>query len=198
MHLAYQHLHTLQAVHPDDPATASFESNLDNQEILWETARHALYERLIAFPWFADSSLGDLRRMRANINNRVSTFSWASYSTQNQIKRLEQSLDLLEEALESRVVDQLTEESSDKDYWLLRKRTIRDFQKDFDSVAHTMLEAYRTLAHSKGSSDMLECALKAQDSLDYSPEDVITVSRRILERFGPLARRCVESRARRA
>jgi oligoendopeptidase F len=198
MHLAYQHLHTLQVVHPDEQATATFEHNLSNHEILWETARQALYERLMEFPWFVGSELGDMRRLRSVIGSRASTFSWFSYSIENQIERLEHSLHKLEEELDSQVAALLPEEASDKEYWLLNSQKRLELQGDLDSVARAMLEAYRELAQSKGSSDMLECALRAQDSIDYTPDDVIKVSHRILERFGPLARRCKETRARQA
>jgi oligoendopeptidase F len=194
LHDVYQHNLALESISPDLPVTTLFNRNICNHEIVWETARQRLYERLVDMPWLANSETIDRRRLSEIIHNRSANFNWDCYSLDNQEGRLIDRLAQHDDQLDQQVSEQISEHTSDKSIWLMRSALVLSNRDDLDSTIIQLTDVRKESAFLRGHHDYVTYRLSAQDSLSYSANELIKTGEAVLDCFYDLASRCLLDR----
>jgi oligoendopeptidase F len=192
---AFQHKDVLQGLSPELSVTNTFSRNVEYHEIVWDTALQGLYERLCEMPWLEQSDTIDRRRLLAFMRARVENYSWATYSLTNQEDRLVERFEKSLTALETEMWEDSTASWSDSKLWKFRMQRLVSEKPKLEALLGEIIATRNEIASTKHHDSYITSALLAQDSIDYSAQDVIKISSAVLESFGPLADACLKTYA---
>ncbi len=176
----------LNAVRPNDPATAAFGRNIENHEYLWDAARQVIYERLHDMPWLHQSE--HFARLAAIIGNLSQLFDHQSYSLENRDRWLCGELEQAASRVETERAASLESLESERLYWKSEQRILLNHAPEMDRIVTELIAVRNEKAHRSGSDTFADLCLRRHDSLEYTAHDLGRLAEAVLDSFAPAAR----------